>query len=221
MLRTTRDGSKVSRPGRADLDNVLAVLGSVAVPFGFAAKGDFMNFSSVLMNGLQRAGFPNAVAAFQGSAATGYSWETKLPVGDNPSDLDVALCDGDLFLKALENGVELHGDDYRTAVLKPEEVDELGLGELQEELSEQAGRPVNFMVYASPEDLQTVGRPYLRVPNAYNTENYFNKQSKAAAADETQIEDEGTAGEGESLAVAEAQAEALAEGEAMAAEDDG
>jgi hypothetical protein len=67
--------------------------------------------------------------------------------------------------------------------------DELGLGDIQQELTSQAGRPVNIVVFESYDSVKLSG-PALRVPFLYQVKNYFAKQGQVAAQDETAVETE-------------------------------
>lgn len=98
----------------------------------------------------------------------------------------------------------------RTAPISASEADELGLGDLQSELTEQAGRPVNFVIYQNVQEAQGYS-PSLRVPFEYQIQNYFTKQAQKADTAETAIEaEQAEAAEQEEMAEAEAEAEAIA-----------
>lgn len=141
--------------------------------------------------------------------------------GGNPGDCDVAIADPDLFSKAKDLGIDLKNQPSRTMPLSEEQADELGLGDLQQELTSQAGRPVNMVVFESYDGVKQTG-PALRVPFLYQVKNYFAKQGQIAAQDETAVETEQVQ-EGVQAQIAEeeavAEAEAEAEAEAMAMED--
>jgi hypothetical protein len=219
VLRMTQDGKTVRQASKSDLNNVLTVLASVAIPLGFANKNAYMNFNSTLMNGLARAGYPNAVAAFQGSSVTGIRASDRTPVGNNPGDYDIAISDPDLYDQAKNLGIGLRNEPARTDPLSEEQAGNLGLAELRQELSSQAGRPVNIMIYENPQAAMQY-KPSIRVPFAYQVQNYFDKQAQKATQAEVaqevqQAEDE------EQAQLSEEEAEAEAEAEAMAmAEDD-
>jgi hypothetical protein len=224
VLQTSQHGAKVNGPSKSDLNSVLAVLASAAIPLGFADKYAYMAFNSSLMNGLARAGYPNAVAVFQGSSVTGIRFRTRELVGDNPNDYDVAVCDPDLYNAAKDIGVGLRNDPARTGPLSEDQATELGLRDLQVELSGQAGRQVNIVLYEDPRAALQF-RPGIRVPFAYQVENYFNKQAQKAAQLEMtqevqQIEEETQAELIEEEAQAEAEAEAEAEAIAIADDDE-
>ena len=187
VLRTSQHGAKVNGPGQSDLDSVLGVLASATIPLGFADKNAYMTFNSSLMNGLARAGYPNAVALFQGSSVTGIRAKTRELVDDNPNDYDVALCDPDLYSAAKDIGVGLRNEPARTDPLAEDQADRLGLGSLQQELTEQAGRPVNIMIYENVRAAQQY-KSSMRVPFSYQIENYFAKQAQRAAQEEITLE---------------------------------
>lgn len=213
VLRTAQDGKTLKGPARSDLTNVLIVLGSVAIPLGFANKNAYMSFSSTLMNGLAEAGYPNAVAAFQRSSVTGIrSWD-RMPIGDNPGDYDIAIADPDLYNDAKNLGVELKNEPARTMPLSEDQARELGLRDLQEELTAQAGRDVNIAIYEDPQAAMQY-RPSIRVPFAYQIKNYFDKQTQRAAQAEAAQEVQKVE-QDEQAELTEEEAEAEAEAEAM------
>lgn len=122
-----------------------------AVPHGLASAEAFSQFGARLNAGLAEAGYADASALLQGSAVTGRSFRTGTPfdVG-RVSDFDVALASPKLLARARELGVGLRSAGTRTGPLSAAQVQQLGLGPLQQSLSQMAGRPVNFMVYGDP-----------------------------------------------------------------------
>lgn len=76
------------------------------------------------------------------------------------SDFDIAVVGGNLLAKAKELGIELRGKSTRTGPLGAQALKALGLDKLAQKLSQQAGRPVNFMIYESEEALRQRGAPY-------------------------------------------------------------
>lgn len=79
------------------------------------------------------------------------------------SDFDIALSSPELFEQVRAVGVGLRQQGSRTGPLMPEHLERLGLSSLSTQLSKQAGREVNFMIYRSMED--AVGRsPTILVP---------------------------------------------------------
>ncbi len=121
------------------------------IPRGFGSKGEFERFSSICKSELQRAGFDNTHALFQGSAVTGRSFLTgkQFDVG-RKSDYDIALCGERLMQRARELGIELRSEGERTKPLDAAEVKKMGLESISNRLSAEVGRPVNFMLYRSP-----------------------------------------------------------------------
>ena len=134
------------------------------VPHGFANRGDFENFGSKLHSGLSDAGYSGTRGIMQGSAVTGRKYTTGAPfdVGRR-SDFDVALAGSDLFAAARSAGVSTRSGGIRTGPLDRQALRDLGLADLRRELSQLAGRQVNFMVYRSVED--AMGRsPSIKIP---------------------------------------------------------
>jgi hypothetical protein len=113
--------------------------------------------------------------------------------------------------------VDLKTGPARTMPLSEEQADFLRLGDLQQKLTVQAGRPVNLVIYQSFDGAKQSG-PTLRVPFAYQVRNYFNKQTQKAAQAEVAEETEEIQEE-EQAQLAEVEAEAEAEAEAMAMDD--
>ncbi len=123
------------------------------LPHGFANNGAFDNFKNALNTGLTRAGFGNTTAILQGSAVTGRKFASGAPFDSGRlSDFDVALAGRDIFARTNALGIGKRGGGIRTGPLGAGDVNQLGLGSLQADLSRMAGRDVNFMVFRSPSD---------------------------------------------------------------------
>jgi hypothetical protein len=101
---------------------------------------------------LRAAGFADAEAILQGSAVTGKSYKTgaAFDVG-RISDFDIALSGKSIFQAAKDAGIGLRSGGTRTGPLTARDLKILGLRDLSTQLSGQAGRPVNFMIYNSTE----------------------------------------------------------------------
>lgn len=85
----------------------------------------------------------------QGSAVTGKSFRTGNAFdGGRVSDFDIALAGPDVLARAKQLGIGLRSGGTRTGPLSPVQIKQLGLGNVQRVLSNQAGRPVNFMIYS-------------------------------------------------------------------------
>lgn len=122
------------------------------VPLGFRDKQHFEAFGAILHRRLAALGYPNAVGVMQGSSVTGFRFRTGKPfdVGKR-SDLDVALCDPDLFDLAETKNIPIRKQPpLRTAPLKgrmKEALQALELYDLRAELTDLMGREVEFMIY--------------------------------------------------------------------------
>jgi hypothetical protein len=220
LLRTTQHGATIRGPSRSDYDNVVTVLASAAIPLGFRGTSAYMNFCARLNNGLAEAGYPETTPAFQGSSVTGIRYRTGEPVGDDPGDYDIALGGSDIFERAKELGIPLRSGGTRTGPLTESEIDELGLTDVQADLSEQGGREVHFMIYQDI-DAATARSQSITVPDDDNIENYFSKQVAAAQQDETNLEIQQVEQQMDGqITEEETEAEAEAEAEAMAMDDD-
>jgi hypothetical protein len=118
------------------------------LPHGFASVEEFKLFGTRLNAGLAEAGYADARALLQGSAVTGRSFRTGAAFdAGRVSDFDVAIGSPTLLARARELGVGLRSGGTRTGPLNAAQVQRLGLGPLQQSLSREAGRPVNFMIY--------------------------------------------------------------------------
>jgi filamentous hemagglutinin len=94
----------------------------------------------------------DAVGIFQGSAVTGKKYTNGMPfdVG-RVSDFDIGIASSKLLDKAKELGVELRSGGSRTGALTSRQIKKLGLADLQKQLSREAGRRINFMLFRSVE----------------------------------------------------------------------
>jgi hypothetical protein len=128
-----------------------AALGAVLMPFGFKNLGEFAEFGSSLKSGLTKVS-DDAVGIFQGSSVTGKKFTTGAPfdVG-RVSDFDIGIASSKLLDKAKELGIQLRSGGSRTGPLTASQLKKLGLADLQKQLCQQAGRPVNFMLFRSVE----------------------------------------------------------------------
>jgi len=120
---------------------------------GFANADEFAAFGSDLRAGLGKAGFGDVDPILQGSAVTGRSYlkgQQPFDAG-RVSDLDIALAGDSLFNAAKRAGIPLRSGGTRTGELTRRDLRVLGLQDLTRQMSAQAGRKVNFMVYNAPE----------------------------------------------------------------------
>ncbi|WP_458121854.1 hypothetical protein [Paenibacillus sp. Z6-24] len=132
------------------------------LPFGFSSVKQYNDFVKSLKEELPEG----TQIIFQGSSVTGVSHKKGLPFDQGrKSDFDIALVNDDLFLEALEigrgGGFKMKTDPNRIGPLDEKQLDRLGLLEIIEKKSKEAGRPVSFMLYESVE--QALKRPSLMV----------------------------------------------------------
>ncbi|MFW5436754.1 late control protein [Paenibacillus apiarius] len=132
------------------------------LPFGFSNVKQYNDFVKSLKEELPEG----TQILFQGSSVTGVSHKKGLPFDQGrKSDFDIALVNDDLFLEALEigrgGGFKMKTDPNRIGPLDEKQLDRLGLLEIIEKKSKEAGRPVSFMLYESVE--QALKRPSLMV----------------------------------------------------------
>jgi YD repeat-containing protein len=125
------------------------------VPLGFKKVEDFEAFAGSLHFKFNGAGFSNVDAAFQGSSVTGQAFRPPHSPFDlgRVSDFDLAISSPDLFQKAQLVGIGLRQQGIRTGPLSlektPEFLERMGLTSVSKQLTLEAGRPVNFMIYRS------------------------------------------------------------------------
>ncbi|WP_269510472.1 hypothetical protein [Burkholderia sp. IMCC1007] len=138
-------------PGGARTASAASVRRGRGVPYGFENLESFSRFGNAVRVGLGRAGYGDVEPILQGSAITGKSFRTGRPfdVG-RVSDFDVGLASQSLLKRAETLGVGLRSGGTRTGPLTARDLQLLGLRDLANQLSQQAGRDVNFMIYNSP-----------------------------------------------------------------------
>ncbi|WP_426305713.1 hypothetical protein ACN9MJ_24920 [Acidovorax facilis] len=143
--------SYASEPGLNVPSSWLVGANGGVVPSGFANVNEFANFAGNVRGGLRSAGYPDVEPILQGSAVTGQSFRTGAPfdVG-RVSDFDVALASPSLLQRAQELGIGVRSGGTRTGPLSARDLEALGLTKFAFEISAQAGREVNFMIYQSP-----------------------------------------------------------------------
>jgi hypothetical protein len=143
-------GNYIKKPLQADAQGN-------RIPHGFSNADEFQQFGSRLRGGLPEGTQP----LFQGSSVTGRSYKTgKAFDAGRQSDFDIALAGPDLFGKAKDLNLKAK-DGTRIGPLSPKNLEDLGLSDLQRQLSELAGRPVKFMLFNSIEE--ALRRPSLWV----------------------------------------------------------
>jgi filamentous hemagglutinin len=139
--------------------------GGAQIPLGFNSPDEFAQFGRVLYSGFAEAGYDDVEAIFQGSSVTGVSFETQeaFDLG-RLSDYDVAIASPSLFERAKELGAQLRSRGTRTGPInKTRMLSNLGILGLSIDLSDLAGRPVKFMLFANVEAALQRG-PSIRIP---------------------------------------------------------
>jgi filamentous hemagglutinin len=123
----------------------------VSVPHGFGSADEFAKFGTDIRTHLSRAGYQDVEPILQGSAASGRSFNTGAAFDlGRTSDFDIALASPTLLARAKELGIDLRQGGTRTGPLTQRDLAALGLREMANQMSKQAGRPVNFMVFQAP-----------------------------------------------------------------------
>jgi uncharacterized protein YukE len=133
------------------------------LPLGFESKWQWRRFVTSLYDGLDRAGYRDAVVAFRGSSITGSSFRYGHPFDSvGRSDWDLALADKTAFVRG---GMKTAGGGTRTEPLKDlRHFSTLGLDDVTVALRELAQRPVQWMIYRDPASVEARRQPFLLVP---------------------------------------------------------
>lgn len=126
------------------------------VPFTWK-ENRFRHFVNKAYEHFNTAGYNDVRLMMQGSGASGERFlkdqkafiKLDSKKGDYPDDYDIAIVSPSLSNKAIENNI-----DITKGPLSPNDINILGLGETQRELTlaSKGQRPVNFKVYLSVED---------------------------------------------------------------------
>ena len=141
---------KAARKFWRDQSGALRIGGARLIPLGFEDALAFSRFAAHLSSGLRSIGFQGARGFFQGSSVTGRNAETGAAFdAGRISDFDIAIAGDDIFAAAKAAGLPLRSKGTRTGPLDQKALDALGLSNLAKELSQLAGRPVNFMIFQS------------------------------------------------------------------------
>ncbi len=146
------DIATLQKAGKITTEEATLARGMIAkelgIPRGFTSVAEYSAFGKALRQGLRTAGFPNVEPIMQGSAVTGKSFAkgTAFDVG-RVSDFDIALSGKELLQAAKDAGIGLRSGGTRTGPLTARDLQVLGLRDLANQMSKQAGREVNFMIY--------------------------------------------------------------------------
>ena len=136
------------------------------MPLGFEGGREWRRFVTTLYDGLDEAGYRDAVVAFRGSSVTGFNYTEGHPFDSlYRSDWDLALADRRALQRALDGGLSSAGQGTRTAPLKEiEQIRLMGLVDLTTALSDMFGRPVEWMIYLDREAVIGRNQPYIFIP---------------------------------------------------------
>jgi hypothetical protein len=127
------------------------------IPYGFDTVESYDAFANKLISNLPEG----TEALFQGSSVTGKKYTTgELFDSGRTSDFDIALAGDKLFNQAKQLGYKAK-DGTRIGPLDEEQIEILGLSKIREQLSKDAGREVNFMLFNSSSSAYT--RPSIPV----------------------------------------------------------
>jgi hypothetical protein len=148
-LLVHNDCSEIMTEHLRDLVRIFDEAGN-AIPYGFSRLDEYRSFVSNLRNGLPS----DTRIVFQGSSVTGVSHETgELFDLGRVSDFDIGLVQDDTFIRALDAdssyGFKMKTDPNRIGPLNTDQLNYLGLKNIADQMTVQAGRPVKFMLYDS------------------------------------------------------------------------
>ena len=103
-----------------------------------------------MYEGLNDTGYDDVTAIFQGSSVTGESFHTGAPFDEGRvSDFDIALSSPEMPERARELGIGLRSRGTRAGPRTDVQMAQLGIDDLTEELSMEAGSEFNFMIFDS------------------------------------------------------------------------
>lgn len=128
-------------------------LGLFKSVLGFKSFGQLRQFGEQIRATFARGGFPGSEIFMQGSAVTGFSYETKMPFDiGRISDFDVAVVNPELLKKA-QNLNLAKPERLYSKPLKLADMEILGFGELASDLSQKYGREVNFRIFGDKTEI--------------------------------------------------------------------
>ncbi|MEO1083443.1 MAG: polymorphic toxin-type HINT domain-containing protein, partial [Acidobacteriota bacterium] len=141
-----------------DIPERLLTADGQPIPFGFKNADQYSQFARKLQKGLPEDSQP----LFQGSSVTGRKHTTGevFDVG-RVSDYDIGISSPSLFEKAKALGLRVKTDPGRIGPLNDDVLDSLGLKELRDTLSSDAGRKVEFLLF--PDVGSAMRRPSIYV----------------------------------------------------------
>jgi uncharacterized protein YukE len=136
------------------------------LPLGFESKYKWRRFVTRLYDGLDGAGYRDAVVAFRGSSVTGFNFRHGYAFDSRyRSDWDLAIVHGGALDRALAHGIKAAGERTRTAPLKDlRHFPVMRIEELTEDLWDMGDRPIQWMIYRDMHALQARNQPYILVP---------------------------------------------------------
>jgi hypothetical protein len=110
-------------------------------PYGFRTAQNYTGFRQSIRDGLRDAGYKDVRVFMRGSAVTGRNFNQNSPFdGAYRSDYDLALVSPSMWRRLSDLGVPMRTERTRSAPLKKEVLDILGIGNLKRSLHAQTGR---------------------------------------------------------------------------------
>jgi len=122
------------------------------VPHGFRDFASYREFASRFRDRMREL-YPDLDMGFQGSSVTGRSADTGAPFDEGRvSDYDIAISGDSVNQAARDAGVPFRGDQVSTGPLTERDLARLGLDDIVDDASVEAGRDVHVMIFRTMED---------------------------------------------------------------------
>ncbi|EJN01402.1 phage prohead protease, HK97 family [Phyllobacterium sp. YR531] len=141
-----------------------AVVRGQFIPYGFVDAAQCTQFGSTIRNGLTSIGVRDAQIVLRGSAVTGRNSlrDSLFDQGFKPSDFDIAIISRTLMQRAQRQGnIGLRGRRTRTAPIEePPELRSMDLLKLRNDLNDQTGRKLGFVIFESRQAMVNRQSPF-------------------------------------------------------------
>jgi uncharacterized protein YukE len=135
------------------------------LPLGFDGGREWRRFVTTMYDGLDKAGYRDAVVAFRGSSITGCNFKYGHAFDAlYRSDWDLAVIHEGGMTRARGVGVAMWNAGRRTPPLGADQLARLGLSDVAFTLEGLAGRDVQWMLYKNLDAVQRRAEPFLIVP---------------------------------------------------------
>ncbi len=136
------------------------------LPAGFISFEQFKQFGTTIQAKFAKNKFPNTQFYMQGSAASGFSFETgKLFDEDRISDFDIAVTGDAIYNKAKALGL-ISGNKSGKIEVGSKAAKLLGLNEVLEEMKVYAKRPVDIMIFSNVTEIKLKDSNSIFIPTS-------------------------------------------------------